>query len=149
MQWGTFAAHWHRPAITALSFWLRAGPAGPLSITTTLLRIRLISCSYSGAHASAVEVLQRHQPPQSTSGVPHTARDAGCVINVLFCRVVLIYFIDFTQGVITRIYILSPDPTACCQAATSSSPTMVPCSKKCTQRRQTFSHCKNVTTSAC
>ena len=108
MQWGTFAAHWHLPAIIALSFWLRAGPAGPLSITTTLLRIRLISCSYSGAHASAVEVLHRHQPPQSTSGVPHTARDAGCDINVLFCRAVLIYFIDFTQGVITRIYILSP-----------------------------------------
>ena len=56
----------HLRAIIALSFWLRAGAAGPLPNTATTLQICLISCSYSGAHASAVEVLHRYQPPQST-----------------------------------------------------------------------------------
>jgi 6-phosphofructokinase len=38
---------------------------------------RLIFRSYTGAHARAVEVLHRYQPPQPAGSSSHAARDAG------------------------------------------------------------------------
>jgi hypothetical protein len=75
----TSAAHWRQVATIVLFFLLRVGPAGAFlnAKNQNQQPIAQSLCSYTGAHASAVEVLHRYQPPQTGSNSSHAARDAG------------------------------------------------------------------------